>query len=124
MINIKIEGLNKTMGNLMRYSNQIKKSLIIDVNFIGEEIYNRLQSEFWDKNVTYEFDTSIPQFTIMIGDIVICKATGQEIQTGVEKQVGHYGAYTNLKEYFNFLIGDYLIQARERIQNSLHIILK
>jgi hypothetical protein len=129
MISIQVEGVERAMKNLVGYSNKIRQRVWLDVKFVGEQVRDRLIREFpisrfdgvgYPSELTYE---------IYGEKILICVVSGLALLSEVEKQSafkgeGYFESFTELEGYLKRLINEYFIMAKERIQNTLHLILK
>ena len=129
MINLQISGVQKTIKNLMNYGNEIKTSLNRDINFIGEEVRNRLSQMYPDENITGIMESEF-EYLITISGMIICKISGKRVLVSYEKYLKRkrerkeWGKTLAESPDWDLLVNEYLQEATQRINQSLNIILK
>jgi len=124
MISYQVEGLERTMRNLQRYSQEIRFSIELTLLEAKDSIVYELQNLFPDLIFTSQFFPQNLEVWIYVDEIVICKLTGKRIDTRTESQVGRergagktpFARDFNIKELTERFGRDTALKIKQRIE--------
>jgi len=128
MISVRIDGVERAVKNLFKYSQEINTQITRDIQRVGDRVLGELRTIYPEFNIQGLFSPNSKEYQVNIEGIIVCSINGQRIATTTERLYGRKRGRgeTPFTGDFNFdlLVKDILDQAVLEISQSLHMILK